>query len=63
MNMSTGKKCNKFQVQAKPLSEFHQVVTQKHKVESNLQDWYGGEGKGKMEAVWNLVAEDRKSVV
>lgn len=50
--MSIGKKWNKFQVQTKPISMFHQVVTQKNRVGSKLQETLSVEReKVKMEAV------------
>lgn len=50
--MNIRKKWTKFQVQAKPLSKFLQVVIQKNRVGPNLQEIStGGEGEGKMEAV------------
>lgn len=54
MNTSLGKKWTKFQVQAKPLPEFLQVVIQKNRVGPKLQEiGIGGQSEGKMEAVWN----------
>lgn len=55
------KEMEKFQVQAKPIPVFHQVVTQKSRVGSRLLETsISGKGEGKMEAVWSQVAEDTK---